>query len=722
MKNCKILSAILAVLMVFALIPSAMLAESIDGMVNEIEAMNKLDNTWERLDAVEAAALANGANRAEIISAVFEAALNDKAVDNDSFSDVTKDGFFFTVDGMLCAYNYRLRNDLNPNVTNEGSTTIIKSENAPKDASSTNVLLVGPYYGGYDPTFTDQYRNEAASVAEATGGDLTILAGHDATGPAIAENFVDKGVVFYDSHGIATSGSSYLCLTTNLGITNEDYQNGWAVRSGNEAFIDGRYIENHIAHPASNTIVWMAICEGMKLSGRGVTGTALLNAGCEVVYGYSQSVTFAGDYEYETTFWNVMKEGGTVREAIAEMKEQHGILDPYGDAYPIVMSAVDPFPENPDSYQEVHTEYTIFGELPPIALEDISIDVSELNMVVGEQAEVEFNRTPYNANSFDIEWVSTNDNIVTFYKGSKAKSTLIASGAGTATITCNVYVDNQLFYSAPINVTVTADETLMAANAEGGELYFGTFGDHPFEAAEVDGRTCVRSGNYHKLKTSSSLILTVMMNAGDNLSFDYRVDSEPKDYAKITINGDEVVFESGANDWKSFTFTAPEAGRYTVVWTYTKDASASQGDDRLFVSNVYLDGGITPPPVETYTVTFVDSIDNSVIGTSEFEEGYVLAQTDFPTAPVHEGYTFIGWDVPEGTAITGDLTVTALYQQNVLPGDADGDGVIAMADATLIARMALNLIESVPAADFDGDGSVAMADATLTARRALNLI
>ena len=720
MKNCKILSAILAVLMVFALIPSAMLAESIDGVVNEIEAMNKLDSTWKKLEAAEATALSSGANRAEIISAVFEAALNNKAVDNDSISDISKDGFFFTVDGMLCAYNYRLRNELNPSVADEGSVTVIKNENAPKDASSTDVLLVGPYYGGYDPTFTDQYRNESASVAEALGGDVTELAGHAATGPAIAQNFVDKGVVFYDSHGTATSSSSYLCLTTNEGITSEDYANGWAVRSGNEAFIDGRYIENHIAHPASNTIVWMAICEGMKLSGRGVTGTALLNAGCEVVYGYSQSVTFSGDYEYETTFWNVMKDGGTVREAITEMKNEHGIHDPFGDAYPIVMSAVDPFPANPDSYQEVHSEYTIFGELPPIALEAISIGVTELNMVVGEQSVIEFNRTPYNANSFDVEWVSTNDNIVTFYKGTKSKSTLIASGAGTATITCNVYVDNQLFYSAPINVTVTADESLMAANAEGSELYFGTFGDHPFEAAELDGRSCVRSGNYHKFKSNSSLILTVMMNAGDDLSFDYRVNSEEKDYAKITINGDEVVFESGLNDWKTYTFTAPEAGRYTVIWTYTKDSSISQGDDRLFVSNVHLDGGVTP--IETYTVTFVDSIDNSVIGTSEFESGYVLAQTDFPTAPVHEGYTFVGWDVPEGTAVNDDLTVTALYQQNVLPGDAKGDGIISIADATLVARMALNLVESVPAADFDGDGSITIADATLTARRALNLI
>ena len=58
----------------------------------------------------------------------------------------------------------------------------------------------------------------------------------------------------------------------------------------------------------------------------------------------------------------------------------------------------------------------------------------------------------------------------------------------------------------------------------------------------------------------------------------------------------------------------------------------------------------------------------------------------------------------------------------VIPGDVDGDGAITMADATLVARMALNLTESVPAADFNGDGSIDIVDATLTARKALNLI
>ncbi len=66
--------------------------------------------------------------------------------------------------------------------------------------------------------------------------------------------------------------------------------------------------------------------------------------------------------------------------------------------------------------------------------------------------------------------------------------------------------------------------------------------------------------------------------------------------------------------------------------------------------------------------------------------------------------------------------VSNIHAVTTKPGDANGDGSITMADATIISRMALNLTESVPAADFNGDGNINMADATLTARKALNLI
>jgi hypothetical protein len=60
---------------------------------------------------------------------------------------------------------------------------------------------------------------------------------------------------------------------------------------------------------------------------------------------------------------------------------------------------------------------------------------------------------------------------------------------------------------------------------------------------------------------------------------------------------------------------------------------------------------------ETFTVTFVD-YDGTVLKIETVEAGQAATA---PEDPVRTGYIFIGWDVPFGH-ITGDLTVTALYQ------------------------------------------------------------
>ena len=282
------LSLMLVLAMAFMVLPAASFAEEVHASVQEAAQLHKLDTVWAALDKIEAEALASGAGRAEVINTVYAAALNLDYVDQDSFSDISKDGFFFTTDGMHCAYNYRLRNEIDRSGNACGQTVITPSngKNVPlRDATSPNVLLVEPYYG-VDGSFTNQYQIEANSIGAATGGEVTMLIAADATGPAIAANYPDKGAVIYDSHGIQSGTSSYLCLTTDEGITSEDYSNGWAVHGGyGEAWIDGRYIQNHITEDLSDPIVWMAICEGMKKGGNGTTGYALLDAGCGCVYG-----------------------------------------------------------------------------------------------------------------------------------------------------------------------------------------------------------------------------------------------------------------------------------------------------------------------------------------------------------------------------------------------------------------------------------------------------
>ena len=622
MKTRKLTAVLLALIMAFAVLPAAAFAESIEGIAGEAAAMRKLDNAWAALDAAEADALAQGMSRTEVINAVYTAALSLNTVDKDSFSAFTKDGFYFTVDGMYCAYNYRLRNELGKvtEPANDGIFTIKGSGSnaAMKDAESPNVLLLGPYYG-YDSNFDDSYKNATQPIADATGGDWELIQGHASTGPAIVEAFPDYGSVFVDSHGTASGSSTYICLTTNEGITQEDYNNGWAVRSGSAAYIDGRYIQHHLngAH-ISNPFVWLGICEGMKLSGHGVTANALVEAGCGAVYGYSQSVTFVADLTmYLPSFTGSLMEGATIADAFQTMKDEYGVPDPRGDAYPIIVSPVDPYPANPDSEQTVYCEWTLFGNAEPVDITGFSLDTENVEIYVGKSAAVMFNRVPDNANNYEIVWTSSNESVATV-TGNKRRATVTGISAGTATITCTVMVNGEVFGSANVAVTVNVDTTLMEAlNVEGGALQFGTSEPYGFEAVTEGDRFLAKSNNASIGNSTATLTTTVQMAAGDTLTFDYYYSSENNyDWYRFKANGTEVqkLSGTGMSDFASYTYTAASDGAYTFEWSYSKDISVNGGNDCVKLDNVAFSGTIEPPAPELNEVAFTISADGVRFG------------------------------------------------------------------------------------------------------------
>ena len=626
MKTRKLTAVLLALIMAFAVLPAAAFAESIEGIAGEAAAMRKLDNAWAALDAAEADALAQGMSRTEVINAVYTAALSLNTVDKDSFSAFTKDGFYFTVDGMYCAYNYRLRNELNTDcapvkegvVLSKGSG---KTENL-KDAESADVFLIAPYYG-HDSSFTDQYKREAQSVADATGGDYLLIQSTAATGPAIAENFPNKGVVFFDSHGTQDGTSSYLCLTTSSGITQEDYNNGWAVYAGSAAFIDGRYIEHHTPAPLSNCLVWMAICEGMARQGEGTTGAALLRAGAGVVYGYSQSVTFAGDYVYEETFWNLMKDfenPATVAEAFAQMVEEHGICDPYGNAYPIVMSDVDAFPANADSAQTVNSTWKLWGSFPLVDLAGFSLDITSADIKMAQTVNVNMSLVPENANNYITTWTSADESvaIVEPYAGSRCRAVITGMGRGETEITCSVSVNGSIIGTETVSVSVTPDETLAeAVNVEGGSLEFGTSAEYSFVPVAEGDRLIAKTNNAGMGNTTAVLLTTIRMAEGDTLSFDYFYSSETDyDYYYFKVNDVEYQKYADTNmtGFSSYTFTAPEAGLYHFEWSYVKDELTDGGSDCVKLDNVAFSGTIEPPAPELNEVAFTISADGVRFG------------------------------------------------------------------------------------------------------------
>ena len=65
------------------------------------------------------------------------------------------------------------------------------------------------------------------------------------------------------------------------------------------------------------------------------------------------------------------------------MAETHGLPDPRGDAWPIVMSEYDPFPANPDSAQTVNSQWTLFGNPEPVDITGFSLQQNAVEMYIG---------------------------------------------------------------------------------------------------------------------------------------------------------------------------------------------------------------------------------------------------------------------------------------------------------------------------------------------------
>ena len=653
----------LAVLMVLAIIPTASIAAGIDYQLTEAEGMKRWDDVWAVLDPVEEEMMARGATRVEVTYAVYQAALNCPLIDKGSITDLSDNEFTFTTDGMLGGYNYRVRNydkaparQTNYTTVAETVSRITETKNAPTN-NAKDVLLVGPYYGS-DSSFTDQYKNEANSIAAATGGTRTMLSGSQATGPNIASNYHDKAVVIYDSHGncISSKQTSYLDLTTGTGLTTTDYNNGWAYNGGSFYGIDGRYIQNHATGTITNTFVWMAICEGMKTQGRGTTGTALIAAGCAAVYGYSQSVTFAGDYEYEATFWNMMKyEDATIAEALAEMKAVHGVPDPYGDAWPILMSPVDPFPTNPDGPQTANCDWTLIPQTP-VELESWSLSEDAVNVYSGFSKTVNFQRVPDNANQYELEWYSENNAVATV-EGNNRKVNITGVSAGYTRIAANVKVDGAVIGQAFCDVTVLPVPTLNeAANAEGGTLNFtNPNSSYPWTVGVVDGELAAMSGNVNVNNSTSTMQLVLSMQAGERLTFKMKASSEDDyDFLKFFVNNTQYGSNlSGETDWVEVTYTAASAGTYTFQWRFIKDPYVGSYDDCGYVKEVRY-------------------IQNYIMG--DADNNGIVDANDALVVMRHS---------------MGLITLTG---NQLLAADVNGDGSVDASDALELMRISMNLV------------------------------
>ena len=297
--------------------------------------------------------------------------------------------------GITCSYNPQLER-ISKRAQEPAQTETLESIPALRGVQhGRDVYLFQPYYG-LDSSFTRQYYEEGQRIAAKSEGTFYYYKTEAATVDAIADAVESGGVILFDSHGTtdytgdnedytSKATTSYLCLQSGEGLTTEDYAGGHAVYGGSGINgmryyeVDGTVIANHMEKPANGGLVWMAICLGMATDG--LEGP-LMDAGVGVVYGYSQSVTFIGDYCFEEEFFNKLLQGGTVAESIRTMKARYGNWDcspailgsdssqtaatleeavRKHAAFPIVVSAEDAYPGHGkvDAVQEVSSVWSL---------------------------------------------------------------------------------------------------------------------------------------------------------------------------------------------------------------------------------------------------------------------------------------------------------------------------------------------------------------------------
>ena len=114
-----------------------------------------------------------------------------------------------------------------------------------------------------------------------------------------------------------------------------------------------------------------------------------------------------------------------------------------------------------------------------------------------------------------------------------------------------------------------------------------TLNDWSFATGSAeDGNFSLGSGAIGN-SASSSVSYTGNFEAG-TLSFYVKTSTEESfDYLEFYVDGELVERWSGETDFEQVNH-ALVAGDHTLTWTYTKDGSATRGDDRVYIDNVTL--------------------------------------------------------------------------------------------------------------------------------------
>ncbi len=583
MQFRRFLAALLAALMLFSALP----------FISAEDRQPESGDLWEQITALEDSALARRSSTAShIVTESDFAALSDSVarlvLQSDDYTpgSLERHGDFFfwlSADGEPNGYSPRLRAKIrqgaDPGADPEACSGVETVSFAPRggSAGSVDVAVFQPYYG-IDSSFQATYSTEGTRIAKAMGGESTTYKTTAATIDAIADALERCGVVIFDSHGdtdyesgydyTSRANTSYICLQSGAGFTAEDQKevtgpygkyyhayNGGSYGNMHYYLADGTAISNHMKQNAKNSLLWMAICLGMATDGM---HKPLRDKGVEVAYGYSQSVTFSGDYKYEKYFFDYMIAGRTVADAAAYMKEKVGIKDPYVDeypAYPIFVSTEDCYPGhgNVDKAQRVYATWTLMPQYNVTAVSNneawgtvsvsggvITAAPAEGYYAAGYELLEGTATVTQNGNVFSIQ--PETDCTVRIIFAAKTPATVrFFTPEGVQAETVNTYAGDPLVLPAPDG---EPEADLHAYQFLGwAEAAMGNVTERPAYTAAGTTITVQGDADYYALYTYA------LKSDGGEISGFEKLTAAPKDWAGeyiITYNGSVVLDASGS--------------------------------------------------------------------------------------------------------------------------------------------------------------------------------
>ena len=538
------------------------------------------------------------------------------------------DGFFWQTDtGITCGYFPKDRYEADQRVATRSVNTSALATWDYSSATKKDVCLVAPMYAE-DSTFTNQYVNEALAIAEATGGTAYGLIDKNATVATIGQAFEKCGVVIFDSHGntdwgyfdggsdgtgeadcTSQANTSYLCLSSGTGMTTADcayvtgtygtYPHAYKSSYG-DYLADGTAFANHMSGDAPDSILWMAICLGMATDGM---CAPLREKGVSVVYGYSQSVSFIGDYAWEGSFWDNMIAGDTVASAISKAKNKYGEWDysqkmynegVFSDsdwvvstisaarteycAFPVVASDEDTYPGHGkvDNYQTVNSTWK---------LSSLSTPAEPITLTLNDNGTV----TTQTGTSFTLPSCT-------------APTGYTFAGWTTAAITSEV-TTKPILYAAGSTYTNESDITLYAVYTrnEGGSGS-GEWKLVSDASTLAEGAQLLIASNT-KGFVAGDISSSVMTNITAEFASDYATVTKPDDAVVLILGGSEGEWTLANADGQLLGATAAKKLAWdsgTTTWSITiesNDATIQNGTSTYgrFLYNV------NSPRFTTYT-------------------------------------------------------------------------------------------------------------------------